>query len=97
MLSTILRGSKFPKLSKHVNILKKFMRLKKVINPNARNAPSWGREEEQDKCLNTEGTGKMNDKGSKKHVYRHHCQSSNQACTHDTKARSSKRRGRFRR
>ena len=40
VLSTIINGSKFPKLSKHVNVLKEeFMRLKVVINLSARNAP----------------------------------------------------------
>lgn len=35
-----VRYRKFPKLSKHVTILKKkFMRLKKIINLSARNAP----------------------------------------------------------
>lgn len=35
-----VKCSKFPKLSKHVTILrKKFMRLKKIINLSARNGP----------------------------------------------------------
>lgn len=40
VLSRIVRGSKFPKLSKDVNMLKKqLMSMKKVINLNARNVP----------------------------------------------------------
>lgn len=40
VLSAIIKGSKFLKLSKHMNILKKkFTKLKKVINLSARNAP----------------------------------------------------------
>lgn len=40
VLSRIVRGSKFPKLSKDVNMLKKRLRrMKEEINLNARNVP----------------------------------------------------------